>query len=402
MVFNSKKPIENWANLLLIITLLFFATPFSAKGNDETQKSSQQEIQKKLKELEDQIIELQLKESNRVPVTSFDSLKIDFGGFISQTFTSVFNGDSPSQSSFDQTNLEILIGADITENHRFFTAIGFLRQADLINEATATNVSLRGFTGSVNRVPLIIAWGQHSFSDFLDISYGRLITPWGIINREHFPPTLMNLNQPQFLRATQPGNLFGGNTFTPNFLQGVQAHGSKFIDNHQLEYFLYTGHFNGGRSFDFTSGLRLQWSLPDKVVTFGISYQNGKRPIVTNNKYNLIGVDLKIDYKGFMLKSEYIYSYIQSFVNRESYYIQPSYRRGNWIVFYRYDFIDTNKSINNDASEQTEHTFGVNYFITPTIRLRAEYVLNRFNLALDTTGKERDYDNIQLSITTSF
>jgi hypothetical protein len=399
-IFKGLK--SKGLGVMLAATLLLFGFPFSVSGNDELKETPRQDMLKRLEELEEQLLEIQLKESHKVPVTSFDSLKLDFGGFITQTFTSNFNGDSPDRSSFDQTNLEILIGADITENHRFFTAVGFLRQADLVNEATASNVDLRRFAGIANRVPLIIAWGQHTFSDLLDITYGRFITPWGIINREHFPPTLMNLNQPQFLRAIQPGNLFGGNTFTPNFLQGGQVHGSKYINNHQFEYFAYTGHFNGGGSSDFISGGRLQWSLPANRATLGGSYQNGVRTSATNNHYDLFGVDLKIDYKGFLLKSEYIYSDTENTANRESYYIQPSYRRGKWLVFYRYDFIDTNTTIENDASEQTEHIFGVNYFVAPTIRLRAEYVLNRFELKKDATGKDRDYDNIQLSITTSF
>ena len=93
-----------------------------------------------------------------------------------------------------------------------------------------------------------------------------------------------------------------------------------------------------------------------------------------------------------------------SIAPKESWYIQPAYTMGKTILFYRWDVIDTNLDIGNDASQQTEHVFGVNYLWAPTIRLRAEYVLNRFDLEKDTstTARDRDYDNIQLSITTSF
>lgn len=328
---------------MVALLLFILAFPLTAESRDE-------ELLKRLQELEEQVLELQLKETGKAPVTAFDAIKLDFGGFITQTFTSTFNGDSPDRSSFDQTNLEFLVGADITENHRFFTAVGFLRQSDLVNEATATDVSQRRFAPSANRVPGIILWGQHTFSDLFEVTYGRFIDPWGIINIEHFPPVLMSLNQPQYLRNIQPGNLFGGNTIIPNFLNGIMMHGSKFFGNHRAEYYGYTSNFNGQGSSDFISGARLAWTLPNRSATLGGSYQNGVRDDATNDHYDAFGLDFKVKHKGFLLKSEYIYSNIKNRDNRESYYIQPAYKRGDWLVFYRFDFLDLNTTIEDDAS----------------------------------------------------
>ncbi|MBT5027215.1 MAG: porin [Nitrospina sp.] len=383
-----------------ILTLLFmFMLPqYSlAQGDD---------IRERLDEIERELLDLHLKQTDKTSVTAFDSMRLDLGGFITQTFTTTFNGDSPDRSSFDQTNFELLMGADVTDRDSLFIALGFLRQADLVNEA-GLDVEQRKFADHANRIPGIIMWGRHDFDELLDVTYGRWITPWGIINREHFPPVLMNLSQPQYLRAVQPGNLFGGNTIVPNFLDGIQAHGSKYFGDYQAEYFAYVGNFDGSGSgpSDFISGARLMGALPNRIFTIGFDYQNGVRAVsgAQDSHYDAWGVDALIDYKGFLLKSEYLRSNERGATgNKESWYIQPSYTRGKFVLFYRWDVIDTDLDTVNDSAEQTEHVFGVNYFLQPTVRLRAEYVLNRFNLNEDNNGKKRDYDNIQLSITTSF
>jgi hypothetical protein len=258
MHFSRNFRIVKWLGALVL--LFVFAPPLALAESED--------ISARLEALEEELLELQLKQSEKTPVTAFDSIRLDFGGFITQTFTTVFNGDSPSEASFDQTNLEILIGADVTEKDSFFAAIGFLNQSDLINEATGTNVLTRGFAPYATRVPGIIMWGKHDFNQLLDVTYGRMITPWGIINREHFPPVLLNLNQPQYLRNVQPGNLFGGRTFVPNFMNGVQAHGSKFFGEHQAEYFVYVAQFPGGsgEGASFISGGRLQLALPEELL----------------------------------------------------------------------------------------------------------------------------------------
>jgi phosphate-selective porin len=148
----------------------------------------------------------------------------------------------------------------------------------------------------------------------------------------------------------------------------------------------------------------LQWALPEELVTFGGSYQNGSRSAGgVNNHYDAWGVDALISYKGFLMKSEYVRTNERAgTVNpKHSWYVQPSYAIGKTTLFYRWDVIDTNEDA-TDFTEQTEHVFGVNYLWAPTIRLRAEYVLNQFKIEKDANGLDRDYDNIQLSITTSF
>ena len=57
-----------------------------------------EDISARLEALEEELLELQLKQSGKTPVTAFDSIRLDFGGFITQTFTSVFAGDGPSRS----------------------------------------------------------------------------------------------------------------------------------------------------------------------------------------------------------------------------------------------------------------------------------------------------------------
>ena len=72
--------------------------------------------------------------------------------------------------------------------------------------------------------PLIIAWGNYAYSDALNIQFGRFSTPHGIINIEHFPATLLDPEQPQFLRP------FSGQTIFPNFVDGIHLYGNYFFE----------------------------------------------------------------------------------------------------------------------------------------------------------------------------
>lgn len=349
----------------------------------------------RIEELEQQLIESEVAETEKSVVTAFDALQLDIGGFLNQTYSHNIGGDSPQSGSFDQTNFEMLISAELTERDRFFTALGFLRESQLANENTAEDVSQRDWDPHNVATPAIILWWNHTFSEALDVTVGRFINPWGIINIEHFPPVLMNLRQPQFLRP------FPGSTIIPNFMNGIQLHGRQYISEHELEYYAYSANFVGSPT-EMLWGGRLAWTVPSRAFTVGTSYNAGDKDNEGFDGYNAFGADLFIDYEGFGLKSELIYNMVDGDAgDQESWYVQPFYSWEDWVFFYRYDFIDLDDNLSSDASEQTEHIIGVNYFYTPTIRLRAEYVFNIYELEQDSLGQDRDFDQIQFSATVS-
>jgi len=202
------------------------------------------------------LIDLQVENSSEVPINTFDAIKFNLGGFITQTYTVNHAGDFGTQDQFDQTNIELLLSADITEKDRFFAALGYLRQHDFDNEHTAQDVNSREFGPNQNRNPVIIGWWEHTFTDALAVKAGRFITPWGIINTEHFPPTLMELNQPIYLRP------FPGNTIIPDFLNGIEASGG-FLDQ-TLNYNAYYGQFSGEPGESVFGG-RLTYAIPGDI-----------------------------------------------------------------------------------------------------------------------------------------
>lgn len=380
--------------LVSVLMCLLFVSPASLLADDHGKKSAMDTIkslESKVDILETQVADLELLQSQGNPVTTFDSIRLDFGGFITQQFTGIVNSEN-DEGSFDQTNVELLIGADVTEKDSFFAALGFLRRSFITMENTAEDVTMREWEDRRNQTPLIIGWYKHEFNDQLDVTLGRFINPWGIINIEHFPPTLMNLSQPQFLRP------FGGATIIPNFIDGAQAHGTTYFGDSEFEYYAYIAEF-ANNAGELLFGGRAAITDPSRVVTVGGNYQHGNRD---DDTYDAFGLDVLVDYEGFGLKTEYIVNTRDDLGDQETFYVQPFYRVGDWLAFYRYDVIDLDDDVDSDASEQEEHILGVNYFYTPTIRLRGEYAFNIYDLENDSLGQDRDFDTVQVSITVSF
>lgn len=354
----------------------------------------------RLAAIEDMLMDIDERVGTRGLVRAFDAINIDIGGFLTQSLT-VVKGDGSSDASFNNTQFELLIGADITENLSLFVAQGFLREADVdFSDPTAPV-----FMNSAGRNPLIIAWANYRHDDGLQVRTGRFVTPQGIINIEHFPPVLLDINQPQFLRP------FSGNTIFPNFLDGVEVHGRFFVgENGQdtLAYSVFSGNFVGSSSDDFISGGRVQYAFGDSGFTLGGNVIHGSRtarpgPLgsisivgsgsLSTNDYDAAGIDLLYDKGPILWKTEYFYSTEKGNEDREAFYTQPAYRiNDQWIVFYRFDYLDPGQGI----EQSVENVIGVNYLPTSTVRVRAVYILKEFK------GTDDTADIFQLSATFSF
>ena len=309
--------------------------------------------------------------------------------------------DKDFDNSFNQTQLEILLKADIDENLSLFSALGFLHESD-IDFSNHNQPIFRDFD---NRVVPIIAWANYQASPSLAIQLGRYVTPHGIINVEHFPPVLLETNQPQFLRP------FSGNTIFPNFLNGIHLHGKLFLgenDNDILNYNMYSGVFVNGDPDDLISGGRLAYTFREAGIKVGINYSYGTRTAgqsnlghlsvvgkksLTSNIYNMVGSDVLFDKGKLSWKNEIFNSFEHGEPDRLGFYTQPIWRfNDQWAVFYRYDLLDSGSRI----TESDEHVLGINYLPTSFLRLRAFYILKEL--------KDPDARNgiLQLSGTISF
>ncbi len=345
---------------------------------------------------EDLLQDIDQKVGSRSLVRAFDATQFDFGGFLHSTFTHI-NGEKGSATSFDRLTFELLFKVQFNERFSAFFAQAFIRESNTRFTDTFQRTSPGfAFSGSGGmKTPLVIAWANYRQSDALNIQIGRYITPFGIINIEHFPAILLDPEQPQFLRP------FSGDTIFPNFITGAQIHGQLFFADDSLQYNIYTGVFTGSTPEQFYTGIRGAYTFSQLGSTLGINVGTGKRSLTTtapemitpsrNSTFYMYGIDLLIDNGPILWKNEIFFTDedSRSGGNRMAYYTQPAYRiNDQWIAFYRYDFL-------NDGSLQiaptsggprlqtpgnsTEHVFGMNFLPVPNVRLRASFTLKEYS-----------------------
>ena len=353
------------------------------------------ELSDRIESQEDLIQDLDQKVGSRALVRTFDATQLDFGGFLHSTFTHI-NGENGSATSFNRLTFELLFRAQFSERFSAFFAQAFVRESNTQFTDTFQRTSPGfAFSGSGGmKTPLVIAWANYRHSDAFNVQIGRFITPFGIINIEHFPAILLDPEQPQFLRP------FSGDTIFPNFMTGAQFHGQLFTNDDSFQYHVYTGVFTGSTPEQFYTGIRGAYTLAQLGSTFGINVGTGKRSVTTttpdtimpsrDSTFYMYGIDLLIDKGSILWKNELFFTDedSRSGGNRVAYYTQPAIRLNEqWIAFYRYDFL-------NDGSLQitptsggprlqtpgnsTEHVFGVNFLPVPNVRLRASFTLKEY------------------------
>jgi len=331
-------------------------------------------------------------------VNAFDAVDLNLGGFLDLAATHV-NGEDDSVTSFNRQVAELLVSADIAEDWRIFWAQSFLRKAGpnfTQNPAGAdtANPDFGNLGGAATDT--VLAWTNYKHTDALQVQAGRFITPHGIVNQEHFPATLLDATQPQFLRP------FSGQTVFPNFTNGIQLHGSAFLggglDADQISYNLYTGNFTNN-STEFNVGGRVAYEVGGMGLTVGANATYGDRSDQRDADYVVVGGDIKYDSGPIIWKNEIFATDEDRGDNRLGAYTQPGYRLGEqWTAFYRFDYLDRGSDPDTLAArlESIEHSLGVNFQPHSNVRLRA--ILR--NTTFD--GPDDDAQTAELSATLSF
>lgn len=376
--------------LMKVVSLLTIALglviPLSAQSSDDVDGLRKQlhDVQQRLKNLEKKrasesveseqieyleqgIDQLSEKVGNRAVVHAFDGMKLDIGGFLHTAYTYI-EGDDHSEGSFNRQNFELLIGTELTEKWSTFIAGGFLREA---NDPFTVGSRTSPEFDTNDRNPLIIGWANYASGDLFNVRIGRMITPHGVINIEHFPATLLDPEQPQLLRP------FGGNTIFPNFSTGVQLHGKKFGGTGVFSYATYyanaTSRMNANSNDEPIWGGRVAYGNASGVWEIGVNYSSSYRAS-TDAENTMEGVDFHVRTTHFELKSEYyttdedrFYGGIEGNGDREAYYVQPIVHfNPHWSAFYRYDFLDSGARV----GESTENVIGLNFLPNNNVRLR--------------------------------
>lgn len=355
-----------------------------------TQVSQQNE---RLDQIEETVVGLEERVGNRAVVHAFDAMSLDVGGFLHQTFTLV-DGEDETVASFNKTVFELLLKAQLTERWSAFVAQAFAREsADPFSAATGgSRENPRFNTGNGTDTETVIAWADYRFSDALGLRFGRLISPQGIVNIEHFPAVLLDPEQPQFLRP------FGSDTLFANFTTGVDLHGNRFFGADQLAYNAYSGNFAGNAN-DLIYGARGAYTFGGTGITIGLNYNGGSRRSAQGDTFDVFGADLRIDKSALLLTGEVFASEESGGLrdNRTAWYIQPAFRLNpKWTVFYRYDFLDNG----TDEGDSLENVFGITYKPRPNIHLRALLTFKDFDRGL--AQPEADARIFQVSGTLSF
>jgi len=353
-------------------------------------------LPQRVNDLEEQVFDLQdsLGDPDRAVVKAFDANKLYIGGLLSQQFTGVF-GEEGDAFSFNATQLEILFRADVTDRISFFAAQGFLWETGPEAGVSDPNAASPEFASHSLKTPLILGDVTIAFSDQLALQIGRMVTPHGIINIEHFPPTLLDPRQPMFLRP------FAGETLFPNFIAGIHAKGTSSHNGLTYSYNLYSGTRTTGPASSksgnaINTGGRFALGLADTGFTFGVNAMRGERG--DNDTYSLFGADILFDKGPWLWKTEYFRTNESGGdLDREAYYTQPAFRLSDkWTVFYRYDNLDDgNRAWPRDNVDSVEeNTIGINFQPMP---------VTRFRLVLTQRDAEpADSTTAQLSTTISF
>lgn len=392
---------------LVTITLGSWSVEAQSYESDDTSSgsSSEEEESSELEELDDRLYEVEKSLSGKAPVLPIDAKKIRLGGFLTSTYSQLFNSNS-SEGSFNSNRFEILLGADMTKRLNFFTAFGIISESPLLNEGSSDRSfgDNGNFKNRTNKVPLIISHGTYKIHDLLSVKIGRFIAPVGIINIEHFPPGLFLETPPMALRPIPGGVIWG------NFLDGLDFFGEKIIGSQSIGYHLNISAFSfSGSKTDPTEGVGGDSTKPifggrfwvrflENHVTLGVSMQAGMDG-PNNQTY---GSDLLVYWGRFLLKSEWASRVVRqgpTLINKRVFYFQPSMRLSSSLrLVYRFDW----NTVDGQESKRVENIIGINWVPTPLLRLRMEYAQINFEDELDQLNQNPDYGRLTVSCVLSF
>ncbi len=349
------------------------------------------DLEERVEDLELVSVEMDESIGSRAVVSAFDAVSLDIGGFFDSTVTLAI-GEEGTDISFNRQVFEFLIRAKLSERWDLFVAQAFIRDANLDLSDPDNRLSPNfGNNNSPITTDTIIGWGQYHHSDLLKIQFGRFITPLGIVNVEHFPASLLDTSQPQFLRPFSEQNLFS------NFTNGVNIYGAKYFGNNELSYAAYAGVW-AGNSSNATFGGRAGYHHADSGFTIGVNAASGDRSDnLSDDRFYTGGIDILYDKGPLLWKSELFATTEGTGTDRIGFYTQPAIRLSDkFTLFYRYDFFDGGEII----GESTEHVGGIVFDPGNNVRLRALYRMKR--LREDLNAPESDLDIIQFSSTFNF
>jgi hypothetical protein len=314
--------------------------------------------------------------------------------------------------------------------HRLVAYVGYTF-ADWIRFHSEVELE-HAFVSSESDGELSIEQGYVDFllSDPVNIRLGRVLVPIGIVNKKHEPPTFYGVERPSFDRVIVPTTWFG---------DGLGIFGSL---SPSLKYELYGLGGLDGSQFSAVNGIRdgrikERPSLHEPAVTGRLDWfpfarraaaygqaarlgasayyggvDNGNRganPGI-DGAVRIVSADFEYTVSAFDFRGVAAHERIQG--AREigngtaeevfGWYLEGGWRfwpaswkkgklaRSDAAVFARYEEFDTQHRMpegvaKNPAGDRTEWTFGLNFYLTPTLVAKADYQIRD-----DASGRELD------------
>lgn len=429
MVDRLKPQIHTlfWSMLTFGMFISQTITVVAAENNNNPEKTQREikELKETVGELAAEVERLKESESNESVLSGLDSTlgKLKFGGY-GEFHANFTEGTEKDKADFHR--LVLYLGYDF---------------ADWITFHSETELEHAFVSDDDGEISIEQAYLDFLIDDNFNIRTGRILTPIGIINKKHEPPTFNGVERPSFASNIIP---------TTWSSDGVGVFGSL---NPSLTYEAYVVGGLDGSDFGATSGIRggrikERPSLNEPAVTGRLDYypflaarsdsdqslrlgasgyfggldngDEGTNPGI-DGEIGISSADFeysiqKLDFRG-------VIAHINIDGAREignnvadeifGWYLEGAYHywpeewktgklaKSDATVFLRYEDNDTQYEMpsgvtENGAGDRTEWTFGTNIYLTPNLVVKADYQIRD-----DDSGSDMD-DLLNLGIGWAF
>ncbi len=283
-----------------------------------------------------------------------------------------------SFGTFDNEHAYFIFSGQVNPEWKAYAEVEFERGAEL---------SEFGGTGDIL---IEQAWADYRRSQYLSFRLGKLLTPAGIWNRNHWDPITETSTSPFLFK----------NGMVPINQTGVSASGSVVRGRYETNYAAYvvngrgkTEHWsddngNKGVGLDLSTG-------PDRRWRLGLSAYSDKDGTDLDRRENLGIFYGNWEHGPWHAQFEWLRQ--GGAHSRDSFYLQPSYRLDkNWKLVMRYDTWNPDRD-SSLATRQVELLAGVNRRFADSVLGKLEFVRHE-----DDSAGGMDYNRVASSLSILF
>ena len=306
---------------------------------------------------------------------------VSIGGY-GEMHLNLANGDD---NEIDYHRFVLFFGKEFNEKTRFFSE--FELEHSLAGE------------GKPGEVELEQAYIEHDLNDATSAKVGMFLIPVGILNETHEPDTFYGVERNNVEKNIIPvtwweggvalsGKLADGLTYDIAMHSGLNSANGSIRKGRQkvAEATANKAAYTARVKYTAVPGLEVAATLQkqdDILQGSGEEEINGVL-IETHVVYQKEGFGLRALYAQWDLTDE-IDGINDGASEQKGLYVEPSYRVNDLGIFYRYSEWD-NLAASNTGSDYQQHDAGVNYWLAPTVVLKADYYRQNKDDELNGTG----------------